>query len=137
MTPVFLRAVVETLLPGDAILPAGSAVGIDLGKYAETSRPILQAIATAGGDAGAFADADEARRTAILQSVQHDVPEAFARLLGALLPDYYEAPAVLNALGWRAEPPQPQGHVVPAMDDATRARLERVKSRGKRWRDGT
>ena len=68
--------------------------------------------------------------------MQREAPEAFARLLTAALPDYYETPVVLNALGWRSEPPQPKGHIVPAMDDTTRARLERVISRGKRWRDG-
>jgi hypothetical protein len=67
--------------------------------------------------------------------VQREAPEAFAQLLGALLPDYYEAPTVLKALGWRSDPPQPQGHIVPEMDNPTRARLERVKSRGKLWRD--
>ena len=52
------------------------------------------------------------------------------------MPDYYETPLVLNALGWRSEPPQPRGHIVAAMDETTRTRLERVRSRGKRWRDG-
>ena len=80
--------------------------------------------------------ASETRRIDILQSVQREAPETSARLLNALLPDYYETPVVLDALGWRSEPPQPKGHIVPAMDETTRARLERVRSRGKRWRDG-
>jgi hypothetical protein len=143
MTPEFLLAVVDTLLPGEVAarageqnLPAGSAAGVDLGKYAEALQPILQAILGAAGDAPAFVAASETRRIDILQSVQREAPEAFARLLTAALPDYYETPVVLNALGWRSEPPQPKGHIVPAMDDTTRARLERVISRGKRWRDG-
>jgi hypothetical protein len=143
MTPAFLRAVVDTLLPGDATsragqrnLPAGSAAGVDLAPYAESSQFVLQAIAKAAGGAPAFIEADEPRRVEILQSVQREAPDAFARLLGALLPDYYEAPVVLKALGWRAEPPQPQGHVVPDMDEATRARLERVRRGRQLWRDG-
>jgi hypothetical protein len=136
MNQDFLRAVVDTLLPGDAILPAGSVAGVDLGKYAETLGPALQLIANAAGGEEALIETDEARRVAILKAVQHDAPESFTRLLGALLPDYYEASAVLKALGWRSEPPQPRGHVVPATDDVTCARLERVKSRGKLWRDG-
>ena len=143
MTSIFFRAVVDTLLPGEIAsldekpaLPAGSAAGVDLGKYAEAAQPILQAVAKTAGDARAFVDAAEARRIAILQSVQRDAPEAFARLLSALLPDYYETPVVLNALGWRSEPPQPQGHLVPAMDDATRMKLERVRLGRRLWREG-
>ena len=142
MNSEFLCAIVDTLLPGEAAgagsnaLPSGTAAGVDLGRYAEVSRPVLDAIARAAGGAEAFARADEAGRTTILQSVQHDMPEAFARLLAALMPDYYEAPVVLRALGWRTEPPQPRGHVIPAMDEATRARLERVRLGRKRWRDG-
>ena len=142
MTPVFLRAVVDTLLPDEAgtrtdrpQLPSGSAAGVDLGKYAEALQPILQTIVMAAGGAPAFLEAPEARRIEILQSAHRQTPDAFARLLGALLPDYYEAPVVLSALGWRSEPPQPQGHVVPAMDDATRARLERVRLGRRLWRD--
>jgi hypothetical protein len=143
MTPEFLRAVVDTLLPGEVAapageqhLPAGSVAGVDLGKHLVASQAVLQAIVNTAGDASSFVAASETRRIDILQSVQRDAPEDFARLLNALLPDYYETPVVLNALGWRSKPPQPQGHIVPAMDDTTRARLERVRSRGKRWRDG-
>ncbi len=141
MNSKFLRAVVDTLLPGEAVaptgarrLPAGSAAGVDLLKHVEVSRPLLDAIAKAAGDAQRFVDGDEASRVAILVSVQRELPEGFARLLGALLPDYYEVPAVTNALGWRSEPPQPQGHVVPAMDETTRLRLERVRLGRQRWR---
>ncbi len=143
MTPEFLRAVVDTLLPGEDVapaggqnLPAGSAAGVDLGRHAQAVRPILQAILKAAGTAPAFVAASEARRIEILRSVQGEAPEAFALLLGVLLPDYYETRAVLNALGWRSEPPQPRGHVVPAMDETTRARLERVRLGRQRWRDG-
>lgn len=141
MNSKFLRAVVDTLLPGEAVaptgagrLPPGSAAGVDLLKHAEALRPLLDAIAKAAGDAQRFVDGDEASRVAILVSVQRELPEGFARLLGTLLPDYYEAPAVMNALGWRSEPPQPQGHAVPAMDETTRLRLERVRLGRQRWR---
>ena len=143
MRQEFLRAVVDTLLPGEAAgpageqrLPNGSLAGVDLAKYAEASQGILQTIVMAAGDDAAFLKASEARRIEILQSVQREAPEAFARLLAALLPDYYETPLVLNALGWRSEPPQPKGHIVPAMDEATGAKLERVRLGRKLWRDG-
>ena len=143
MTTAFMRAVLDTLLPGEAAapagesrLPAGSAAGVDPGKHAEVLQPILQAIMKEAGDEQVFIEADEARRVAILQSVQRGIPEGFARMLGAVLPDYYEMPAVLKALGWRSEPPQPKGHVVPEMDEVTRARLERVRLGRQLWRDG-
>jgi hypothetical protein len=142
MTPEFLRAVVDTLLPGEAAapnnepkLPAGSAAGVDLAEYIEASQQLLETIAKAAGDAQGFVEADETSRVEVLQSVQRDEPAAFAGLLGLLLPDYYENPAVLNALGWRSQPPQPQGHIVSAMDDATRKMLERVRLGRKLWCD--
>ena len=143
MSPEFLRAVVDTLLPderaappGASGLPRGSAVGIDLAKYSVPARSVLDAIAKAGGGEEGFAKADEATRTAILKSVQGAAPEAFAGLLALVLPDYFEAPAVTEALGWRHEPPQPRGHSVPAMDEATRSWLERVRLGRQRWRGG-
>ncbi len=144
MSAGFLRAVVDALLPGEAAVPAqaqqalpsGSAVGIDLGKYAEATRLALDAIARASGGPDRFIAADGAARAEILKSVQSAAPEAFAALLGMLLPDYCEAPDVLKALGWRAEPPQPHGHIVPGMDQATCDWLERVRLGGQRWRDG-
>jgi hypothetical protein len=144
MNAGFLRAVVDTLLPGEAAapagaqggLPSGSAAGLDLGKYADATGVVLDAIVKATGGSDRFIEADEARRTEILKSVQSAAPEAFAALLALLLADYCEAPDVLTALGWRSEPPQPRGHSVPGMDEETRNRLERVKLGRQRWRDG-
>ncbi len=142
MTPEFLCAVVDTLLPDEAAaaggepkLPAGSASGVDLSEYVEASKQLFETIARAAGNAQDFVEAAETRRVEILQSVQRDEPGAFAGLLGLLLPDYYENPAVLNALGWRSQPPQPQGHIVADMDKATHKMLERVRLGRKLWRD--
>ena len=71
----------------------------------------------------------------MLQAAQQELPDAFAALLAALLPDYYELAAVLQAFGWSARPPQPLGHSIPTMDAATGARLEKVRLRRKLWRD--
>jgi hypothetical protein len=143
MNAGFLRAVVDTLLPGEAAapagaqrtLPSGSAAGLDLGKHAEATAVVLDAIAKAAGGPDRFVEADEAARTQILTSVQSAAPGAFAALLALLLPDYCETSDVLRALGWRTDPPQPQGHIVPGMDEATRARLERVRLGPQRWRE--
>lgn len=138
MTPEFLRAVVDTLLPGEqgqAPLPSGSAAGVDLGKHAETVRSVLEAIAHAAGGGPAFARASEATRVAVLRSVEQELPDAFRALVTPVLADYYESPAVLIAFGWRAEPPQPQGYTLPPTDEGTLQRLDRVKQRVNLWRE--
>ncbi len=142
MTPEFLRAVVDTLLPGeqgDALgtvaLPSGSAAGVDLANYAASARPVLDAIARAAGGAAAFATASEVVRAAALRSVERGLPDEFRSLVTPVLADYYESAAVLIAFGWRAEPPQPRGHAVPSTDEATHQRLDRVRRRAKLWRD--
>jgi len=141
MTPEFLQAVLDTLLPaeraavsGGAILPSGSAAGIDLASHRRTAKPILDAIARAADGASAFVNAAEPARVEILRTVDREMPDAFRALIAQLLADYCESPSVLAAFGWRADPPQPQGHPLPRIDAATEQRLERVRQRGKIWR---
>jgi hypothetical protein len=118
MTPDFLRAVLDTLIPGEAApaeaglppLPSGSAVIVDHASYAVQHADVLHAIATQAGGERAFAEAAEAARTSVLRSIEARQPEPFRALLTVLLQDYYETPAVLAAMGWRADPPQPRGH---------------------------
>lgn len=62
------------------------------------------------------------------------VPAEFQALLAAVLKSYYQADAVKAAMGWRLAPPQLDGHGLPATDEATWARLERVRKRGRIWR---
>jgi hypothetical protein len=69
-----------------------------------------------------------------LRIAELNVPDAFKALLAEALATYYEAPAVIAALGWRAAPPQPHGHDVAPNDDATWRDLEKVKARGQLWR---
>ncbi|MBV9521469.1 MAG: hypothetical protein JO010_01665 [Alphaproteobacteria bacterium] len=142
MSPEFLRAIIDTLLPGMGApearggmhLPSGSEAGIDLARHAASARPILDAIAVAAGGAAAFAGASEAARAAILRRVERDRPDPFRAFVTLVLAEYYETPAVLTALGWRAAPPQPMGHPLPAMDAETERRLDRVRRRAPLWR---
>jgi len=129
------RAILDSLLPGDGDVPAGTAAGIDLEKISALLAPIAAATERIAGGEKAFTGADGMRRTEILASVQKEMPHAFAALIAALLPDYYESPAVLKAFGWPERPPQPQGHAILQMDAPTAERLEKVKLRGKLWRD--
>jgi hypothetical protein len=133
MTPEFLAAVLDTLLPGDDALPSGTRAGLDPAAYA-SHQTVLDAIARQAGGLDALVRANGRARTAALQAIERTAPDLFRALLTAVLSDYYEAPAVLTALGWRSEPPQPAGHAVPAMDAPTTERLTRVGQRGKLWR---
>jgi hypothetical protein len=136
MTPAFLEAMLDTILPPEAGmgLPSGTAAGVDIGRHGAAAEPALRIVlAAAGGEAAFLRASAEARRTAV-EAAERQAPEAFRALLSLLLPDYYESGAVLEAFGWRAEPPQPQGHRLAAMDEATGAALERVRRRAKIWR---
>ena len=139
MSADFLRAVANTILPAETAppaganrIPGGSEAGIDLAHYPQ-SGPVLDALRqSSGGEAGFLAASPDQRRAA-LEAIERARPTEFQALLAALLPDYYETAAVLRAFGWRVEPPQPQGHVLPAGDLAA-AGLERVERRSALWR---
>ena len=53
-------------------------------------------------------------------------------MLLAVVEEYYDAAAVLLAMGWQVEPPQPNGHPLPAFDEAL---VEKVRKRAPMWRD--
>ena len=141
MTPELLSAVVDTLLPGDQgvpPLPAGTAAGVATNlehlvarRDRELRDVVLGAIASAAGGEGAFVRADAAGRTSCVQRVEREMPGPFQALVALLLRDYYEAEIVLLAMGWRAEPPQPGGHVVQPFDEAL---LGPVRRRARMWR---
>jgi len=136
VTPEFLSAVVDTLLPSDRgvpPLPTGTAAGVAVKlEYLVADRDralrdaVLHAIASDARSEAAFVRADAAGRIASVRRVEAEMP-----LVALLLRDYYEEEIVLLAMGWRAEPPQPQGHLLPPFDEAL---LAPVKRRGQIWR---
>jgi len=141
MTPEFLAAVIDSLLPGEqtaspgaAPLPSATGAGLEPTAYAASHRAVFDAIAAQAGGAELFARADEAGRTAILQPVERAIPDAFRALVVAVHSDYYESPPALAAIGWRADPPQPVGHLLPGMDSRSFELLERVRQRDRLWR---
>jgi len=135
MTPEFLAAVIDTLLPGDDALPSGTRAGLDPAAYAASHRAVFNAIAAFAGGGEVFVGADEGARIAALQAVEHTARAAFRTLLTSVLSDYYEAAPVLAVLGWPSRPPQPTGHSVSPPDALTAEQLERVRNRGTLWRD--
>ena len=141
MTPGFLSAVLDTLLPGDhgaPPLPTGTAAGVAAKLAHLVARRdgarhhvVLQAIARAARGEEAFVLADPAGRIAAVRLVEAEMREPFRAFVALVLQDYYEADAVLLAMGWRAAPPQPEGHVLPPFDETL---LEAVRRRGRIWR---
>lgn len=110
--------VIDTLLPGDDVLPSGTAAGVRVDETAH--RAVLDAIARAGGGADA------------VREVERAMPAELAALLAALLEEYYDSDAVITALGWSPLPPQPNGHPLPAFDEDL---LAKVKRRAPLWTD--
>ncbi|MGE0118143.1 MAG: hypothetical protein AB7S71_02735 [Dongiaceae bacterium] len=134
MTPDFIAAVLDTLLPGDDRLPSATRAGLPLAAYAEPHNAVLDAIAAQAGGPELFTRSDEASRGNAVRAVERAMSDAFRALLAAALSDYYESEPVLAALGWPTDPPQPAGHVPATMDDATAARLDHVAHRRRLWR---
>lgn len=135
MTPAFLRAVADTLLPGEAsappgktALPSASAAGVAIDAGAH--RTVLEAIAARIGETK-FAASPGPDRVAALKAVERGHPAAFRALVTALLSDYYSSDGALRALGWRAGAPQPRGHALPQFDADL---LTKVRQRGRLWR---
>ena len=128
MTPEFLAAVIDTLLPGDGVLPSGTRAGVTIA--ANTHTPVLETVSAQAGGMDAFAGAPEPARVAILLAIERAHPEAFRALLVAVLSDHYESEPVLTALGWRSDPPQPKGHQLPSSETG----IDKVRARGRLWR---
>jgi len=137
----FMSAVIDTLLPGDRRvppLPTGTAAGVTTklqrlaaGRDRALRDLVLQAIASAARGENAFVRADDAGRIASVRRVEAKIPGPFRALVALVLQDYYDSEIVLLAMGWRAEPPQPEGHLLSPFDEAL---LEPVKRRGRIWR---
>jgi hypothetical protein len=137
----FLAAIVDTILPGEtnaagagSPLPSGSQAGVAPHAEDQPHKAVLRLIAETSGGEDRFAAASSAERAALLADVERRSFDAFRAFVTSLLQDYYETPAVLTAMGWRAGGAQPLGHEVPEADDATLALIERVRARGPIWR---
>jgi hypothetical protein len=141
--PAFLRAVVDTLLPGDEgtpPLPVGTAIGVGErlaarvagDRDADAHVALLGRVARWAGSEAAFLRMDGAARADTLRAVEAETREDFARLVTLALEEYYESEPVILAMGWRVQSPQPLGHPVQPLDDAL---LDPVRRRGRMWRD--
>jgi hypothetical protein len=132
----FIGALLDVLLPGDgASFPGARALGIGLAVQPGAAGGVPALIAAAAGGEAAFLAATPAARRAAVAAFEASAPEDFRRFLQPILADYCESAAVLEAFGGSAAPPQPEGRRLTEMDDEALRALERVRARGKIWRD--
>jgi hypothetical protein len=129
MKPAHLRLLADLILPGDdAGLPPGSLVPDVMAVMVQSSSPI-RALA---GDHPDFPDAS--KRRGIVMRLEAERPQEFRDFALSLIKAYYESGQVLQAMGWRSAPPQPQGHKIAPMDEALEPALARVAERKRLWR---
>jgi hypothetical protein len=98
-----LARLVDTLLPGDELFPAASAVGVQAllvarlvqMRGASAMGELARAITDAGGPLGAL---DEAGRTAAVAKLQRRYAALFDDVLKVAYLAYYESPVVQDAI---------------------------------------
>jgi hypothetical protein len=139
-----LAAVLETLLPGDGEMPpaskTGAALAIDgyLTERPALRAPILHVLVAiriaAQAHQGEFGAATEAARVATLEAVETSHPHAFDTLLVQAYTGYYSDPDVQARLGVPS-PLMPVGHPRSTAGTLDPARLDRVRSTAKPWRE--
>jgi hypothetical protein len=134
---------VDTLLPGDDLFPAGSAVGVQALLLARLARlrgdsalgELSRAIADAGGPLGAL---DAAGRNVAVAKLQRRYAALFDDVLKIAYLSYYESPVVqdaIRALGFTYHShPLPEGYAAqlgrfdPARDAPTHQRGSYIRT---------
>ena len=137
------KLVLDSLVPARVNLPGAGAIGVAgyLDRAGGASLPlrrtltdVLAAIDTVchADYNKTFADLDGDQRTAVLQHVEADHGKLFTELLRRTYAGYYSEPAVLDALGIDARPPQPRGFYIEPFDPVV---LESVRKRDPLYRE--
>jgi len=136
MSATFDDAVLDTLFPGLGTIPPASRAGLDASAVLARHGPVLAAIAAAAGGEAAFVAADLRTRSGLVETVGTAEPSAFQALVLAVSALYHASAPVVEAYGWVARAPQPEGFAVVApTDEAEAARLlEKVRTRRQIWR---
>jgi hypothetical protein len=129
MKPSHLRILADLILPGDETgLPSGSLIPDVMAALAQSTSPIR----TLTADHPDFADAS--KRQGVLMSLETEHPQEFRDFVLSLIKAYYESGHVLEAMGWRSAPPQPEGHKIAPMDETLAPALARIAERKRLWR---
>jgi hypothetical protein len=138
-----LDCVLDEIIPArpDGRLPGAGALGVGREiERAMRAEPDLVPAVTDGLDAlaahapegGAFPDLPAAERRRRVHEVAASQPAFLPGLIFHTYIAYYQHDRVLEALGLEARPPHPLGY---ALEPGDFDLLERVRERGKRYRD--
>jgi hypothetical protein len=130
MNAALLRAIADTLLPGDAQgLPRGSIINAVIEALQDNVKPIAALLPKD------FASCDAKARTDALAEIERDAFQPFREMVIAALKAYYEDKRVLMAMGTRPSPPQPYGVTLVPMADDLKPALDKLRARGPLWRE--
>lgn len=123
-------ALVDTLLPGDAVFPSASPIGTHSALVARWGQRFGRAsladlFERMKAHGGPLRDAAHAERASAVAAFAAANSDQFAALRRIVYLSYYESPAVVAAIAglghdYRAAP-QPEGYALPAFDPASDA----------------
>jgi hypothetical protein len=130
-----LDAILDTLIPAsaDGRMPGAGSLG-----FADTIREQTQAAGEmlaaglAAAEAAGFAKLDPEARVTVLRELEKTQPGFVPTLYMLTCIAYYQHPSVLVGLGLEPRPPHPKGY---ELEPGNLTALERVRARGKLWRD--
>jgi hypothetical protein len=130
-----LSLILDTLIPAspDGRMPGAGSLELADAVRAETAGATdVVAAGLAAAEERNFADLDDAGRTAVLREIESTQPAFIPTLFVPTCIAYYQHPEVLIGLGLEPRPPHPKGY---DLDPGNLEALERVRRRGKRYRD--
>jgi hypothetical protein len=128
-----LDTILDTLIPPseDGRMPGAGSLGISEAVAAQVPGEMLQAGLAAAGEAG-LVDLDLSDRVEALRALDASQPGFVPTLYFMAVGAYYAHPEVLRGLGLEPRPPHPQGY---AMEVGDLGALDRVRARGRLWRE--
>ena len=135
--------VLDQLVPGHDGFPGAGELGVaqHVGSVAASDPALgrlfhdgLASIESASRrtHSAAFADLADDQKVQVLRTVEAESPQFFAMLVRHTYAGYYSNRTIIELLGLEARPPQPLGFDLEPFDPST---VEKVKERGKIWRD--
>ena len=135
--------VLDQLIPGRDGFPGAGELGVarhlddvaaskpDLGRLFHDGLAAIESTSRETHST-AFADLGDDRKIEVLRTVEVESPEFFFKLVRHTYAGYYSNSRVIEAMGLEARPPQPLGFELDPFDPSI---VEKVKERGKVWRD--
>jgi hypothetical protein len=130
-----LDAILDTLIPpsADGRMPGAGSLGLADAVRAQTQGAgELVSAGLAAVEAAGFADLDLEDRVGVLRELESTQPAFVLTLYLPACAAYYQHPKVLVGLGLEPRPPHPKGY---ELEPGNLATLERVRKRGKLYRD--